>query len=75
MDRGIQIGAYLTKYLRDKGHEVTEFDIVRHHGEDLAQIPNHNLDRAIKNAELVFFLPLLLEDLGILKSFNTLLSL
>ena len=51
-----QIGSYLTKYLRDKGHEVTEFDIVRHHGEDLAQIPNHNLDRAIKNAEFVFFL-------------------
>ena len=51
-----QIGAYLTKYLRDKDHEVTEFDIVRHHGEDLAQIPNHNLDRAIKNAEFVFFL-------------------
>ena len=21
-----QIGAYLTEYLRDKGHEVTEFD-------------------------------------------------
>lgn len=51
-----QIGAYLTEYLRDKGHEVTEFDVVRHHGEDLTQIPNHNLDRAIKNAEFVFFL-------------------
>ena len=50
-----QIGAYLTEYLRGKGHEVTEFDIVRHHGEDLTQIPNHNLDGAIKNAEFVFF--------------------
>ena len=51
-----QIGAYLTEYLRGKGHEVTEFDITRHHGEDLTQIPNHNLDRAIKNADFVFFL-------------------
>jgi nucleoside-diphosphate-sugar epimerase len=51
-----QIGAYLTEYLRDKNHEVTEFDVARHHGEDLTQIPNHNLDRAIKNADFVFFL-------------------
>ena len=51
-----QIGAYLTEYLRNKEHEVTEFDIARHHGEDLTVIPNHNLDRAIKNADFVFFL-------------------
>jgi nucleoside-diphosphate-sugar epimerase len=51
-----QIGAYLTEYLRGKKHEVTEFDVVRHHGEDLTQIPNLNLDRAIKNADFVFFL-------------------
>ena len=51
-----QIGAYLTEYLRNKNYDVTEFDIVRHHGEDLRQIPNHNLDRAIKNADFVFFL-------------------
>ena len=51
-----QIGAYLTEYLRNKNHNVTEFDIARHHGEDLTQIPNHNLDRAIKNADFVFFL-------------------
>jgi len=51
-----QIGAYLTEYLRGKEHEVTEFDVVRHHGEDLTQIPNHNLDRVIKNADFVFFL-------------------
>ena len=51
-----QIGAYLTEYLRGKEHEVTEFDIARHHGEDLTQIPNFNLDRAIKNADFVFFL-------------------
>ena len=51
-----QIGAYLTTYLREKNHEVTEFDVDRHHGEDLTQIPNHNLDRAINNADFVFFL-------------------
>jgi len=51
-----QIGAYLTDYLRKKDYEVTEFDIARHHGEDLTQIPNFNLDRAIKNADFVFFL-------------------
>ncbi len=51
-----QIGAYLTEHLREKGHEVTEFDVARHHGEDMTQIPNHNLDRAIKNADFVYFL-------------------
>ena len=51
-----QIGSYLTDYLRKKNYEVTEFDIARHHGEDLTQIPNHNLDRAIKNADFVFVL-------------------
>lgn len=51
-----QIGSYLTDYLRKKNYEVTEFDISRHHGEDMTQIPNHNLDRAIKNADFVFFL-------------------
>ncbi len=65
-----QIGAYLTKYLRDRGHEVTEFDIVRHHGEDLAQIPNHNLDRAIKNAEFVFFLAFTVGGSRYLKKFQ-----
>ena len=60
-----QIGAYLTEYLRGKGHEVTEFDVARHHGEDLTQIPNHNLDRAIKNADFVFFLAFDVGGLGI----------
>ena len=27
-----QVGAYLTEYLRKKGHEVIEFDRNRHHG-------------------------------------------
>jgi|MDSZ01.1.fsa_nt_gb nucleoside-diphosphate-sugar epimerase len=51
-----QVGAYLTEYLRKKGHDVIEFDKNRHPGEDLTQIPNHNLDRAIKNSDFVFFL-------------------
>ena len=51
-----QIGAYLAEYLESKGHEVTPFDVARHHGEDLTQIPNHNLERAIKNADFVFVL-------------------
>ena len=51
-----QIGAYLTEYLRDKNHEVTEFDFARSHDEDMTQIPNHNLDNAIKDADFVFFL-------------------
>ena len=51
-----QIGAYLVEHLSAKGHDVTPFDIARHHGEDMTQIPNHNLDRAIKNADFVFFL-------------------
>ena len=51
-----QIGAYLVEHLSAKGHDVTPFDIARHHGEDLTQIPNHNLDRAIKNADFVFVL-------------------
>ena len=51
-----QIGAYLSEYLESKGHEVTPFDIARHHDEDLTKIPNHNLDRVIKNADFVFVL-------------------
>ena len=51
-----QIGAYLTEYLRNKGHEVIEFDRNRHHGEDLTQMPNHNLERAVKECDFCFFL-------------------
>tara|TARA_B100001287_G_scaffold267623_1_gene262988 strand:+ start:552 stop:1403 length:852 start_codon:yes stop_codon:yes gene_type:complete len=51
-----QIGAYLVEHLSAKGHDVTPFDIARHHGEDMTQIPNHNLDRVIKDADFVFVL-------------------
>jgi nucleoside-diphosphate-sugar epimerase len=51
-----QIGAYLTEYLTNKGHQVIEFDIVNDKKQDLALIPNPDLRRAIENADFVFFL-------------------
>ena len=51
-----QIGAYLTKYLRDKDHEVYEFDIVNGNEQDLTIIPNDKLNKVIENADFVFFL-------------------
>ena len=51
-----QIGAYLTKYLRDKGHEVSEFDIVNGEDQDLTKIPNPLLMREIRMCDFVFFL-------------------
>ena len=51
-----QIGAYLTKYLRDKGHEVSEFDIVNGEDQDLTKIPNPLLMREIRMSDFVFFL-------------------
>ena len=53
---GGQIGAYLTKYLREKGHEVTEFDIVNGEEQDLTKIPNPLLMRSIRMCDFVFFL-------------------
>ena len=51
-----QIGAYLTEYLRGKGHEVTEFDIVNGEDQDLTVIPNRKLDHDIRLSDFVFFL-------------------
>lgn len=51
-----QIGAYLTEYLRGKGHEVTEFDIVNSEDQDLTKIPNPKLDHDIRLSDFVFFL-------------------
>ena len=42
-----QIGAYLTEYLRDKGHTVHEFDIVNGPEEDMGTIPNPLLEEKI----------------------------
>jgi len=53
---GGQIGAYLTEYLRDKGHDVTEFDVVNGEEQDLTKIPNTKLMHDIRVCEFVFFL-------------------
>ena len=53
----VQIGAYLTTYLRDQGHESQlSLTLEVHHGHDLTQIPNHNLEREVEKADFVFFL-------------------
>lgn len=51
-----QIGAYLTQYLRDKGHEVTEFDVANGNEQDLTKIPNARLMHDIRISDFVFFL-------------------
>ena len=51
-----QIGAYLSEYLRKKGHEVTEFDVVNGEDEDITTIPNPKLMRAIRMTDFVFVL-------------------
>ncbi len=51
-----QIGAYLTEYLRKKGHVVEEFDVVNGPSQDMTVIPNQYLENAIETADFVFFL-------------------
>ena len=51
-----QIGAYLTEYLRDKGHDVREFDMINSEDQDMTKIPNPNLHARISTSEFVFFL-------------------
>lgn len=51
-----QIGSYLTEYLRDKGHDVTEFDVVNGEDQDLTLIPNRKLQHDIRISDFVFFL-------------------
>ena len=51
-----QIGAYLTTFLRDKGHEVFEYDIANGKEQDLTEIPNLGLEHLIKSSDFVFFL-------------------
>ena len=69
-----QIGAYLTEYLRGKGHTVHEFDIVNGEDQDLTIIPNRKLDHDIRLSDFVFFLRLMLVDHDTLKSINILLT-
>jgi nucleoside-diphosphate-sugar epimerase len=51
-----QIGAYLTNYLREKGHYVYEFDVVNNPHEDMTLIPNLLLEERIADSDFVFFL-------------------
>ena len=51
-----QIGSYLTEYLREKDHEVFEFDIVNGDYQDMTHIPNTYLRNAIMGSDFVFFL-------------------
>ena len=51
-----QIGAYLTEYLRGKGHEIFEYDIANCEEQDLTKIPNLGLEHLIKASDFVFFL-------------------
>jgi len=53
---GGQIGAYLSDYLRKKGHEVFNFDITNGPEQDLTLIPNLFLEHYIKESDFVFFL-------------------
>ena len=51
-----QIGAYLTEYLREKGHEVIEYDKNLGPQYNLTAIPSSGLEACIKEADFVFFL-------------------
>ena len=51
-----QIGAYLSDYLREKGHEVFDFDITNGPEQDLTLIPNLSLEHYVKESDFVFFL-------------------
>ena len=51
-----QIGAYLTDYLRTKGHVVEEFDVVNGPSQDMTVIPNQYLEMKIRDSDFVFFL-------------------
>ena len=51
-----QIGAYLSEYLTNKGHEVTGIDVVYGPENDLRVTPNTYVESKIKDADFVFFL-------------------
>jgi len=53
---GGQIGAYLTEYLKNKGHIIHEFDIVNGPSQDMSVIPNQYLEFKIRDSDFVFFL-------------------
>ena len=51
-----QVGAYLTDYLRKKGNEVFEFDVINGPNQDLTTIPNGQLEALIYLSDFVYFL-------------------
>ena len=51
-----RIGAYLSEYLSNKGHNVTDVDIVNGPEFDLRVTPNTVVEKAIESADFVFFL-------------------
>ena len=51
-----QVGAYLTDYLREKGNEVFEFDVINGPNQDLTTIPNGQLEALIYLSDFVYFL-------------------
>jgi len=51
-----QIGAYLTEYLKERNHQIYEFDVVNGQDEDLTIIPNPKLEWCISESDFVFFL-------------------
>ena len=57
-----QIGKYLTQYIRQKNHEVIEYDIRRNEHEDLRlfgpdrKLKHHLVRECIKQCDFVFFL-------------------
>ena len=51
-----QIGAYLSEYLKDRGHHVSNVDIVNGVQYDLRVTPSTVVENAIQYADFVFFL-------------------
>ena len=70
-----QIGAYLTTYLREKGHVVKEFDKNNGDHQDLTKIPNPLLGMLYTILTLYLFLPLMWVVLIILRSISIPLGL
>ena len=51
-----QIGGHLVTYLRTRGYEVFEYDIVRSGTEDLRNIPSAKFESLISESDFIFFL-------------------
>lgn len=51
-----QIGGHLTSFLKEKGYNVTEFDVENNPQEDLTIYNNQYLDYCVSQSDFVFFL-------------------